>query len=274
MRKTILTLLLACVAAPVWAGVCQDCPDPGPGGGGGAPPPAPPPFNGQPYVSNGYANDPNDGVLESITTKPGYNSLTIVVDKATDRIYMNNGGALLDRPLSSFALDVFPNDAAARANFLNRVRGGLTGAINVNQGTVTGPSSGQSLMPDGSGVPRAPCSGCYFVVDTYWSGGAPRMTYDGGGWVQNQLDIDRALFEYRKNEACNDKASYKATYATSIAAAFVACYQLKNTAGAAWAKSTCGLTLAGMLIARDQLVDANQTCAQTEYPGPGRWQKD
>lgn len=284
MRKSVLALLLACVCTLAVAqqevqvpdldqpaGVCADCPDPGEGGGGNGTPPPPPPPSGQPYVNNGYANDPNEGVLETVVKKPGYSNLSVVVDRSTDRIYMNNGNAVFDLPLNTFALDAYPTDAVARQNFLNRIRGGLTGEINISQGTVT---ATQGIMHDGSGPPRAPCDyRCYFVVDTYWTGGGVRYGYDGGGYSQNQLDIDRALFEYKRTEACANRMTLKQNYALSLGTAFVACYSIKASAGSGWAKGACGLSLGAMLVARDQLVDANQTCAQGEYPGPGRWHK-
>lgn len=269
MHKLFFALLLACFALPARAGLCPTCePEPeGGGGGGGSPPPG-----GAPAVGNVYANDPVNGQLETVLKKSGTGTISFVVDKATDRLYMNNGFVMVDAPLTTIAADAFPGNAGAQQNFLNRVRGGLTNLLELSQGSVTA-SGPANLMQDGSGMPTKPCyfygSACYFVVDTWHTSGVQHPGFDGGGYSGSYIQTDKQLWQYDKNKACQDKPALKATYGTSIVATFAACMAVKS--GASWTKTACGAGIAAMLITRDQLVDANRTCSMTTYPGPGRW---
>lgn len=267
MRKFACALLLACFAVPAWAGLCPQCEPESEGGGGGTPSPS-----GAPSVGNFYANDPVSGQLESVLKKTGVGTVSFVVDKATDRLYMNNGFVIVDTPLTVLAADAYPGNPGAQQNFLNRVRAGLKNMLELSQGSVT-PSGPLNLMKDGSGQYSKPCnlygSTCSFVVDTWHTSGVQHWAYSSGGFSNSYIQTDKQLWQYDKNKACQDKPTLKATYATSIVATFAACMAVKT--GGGWTKTACGAGLAAMLITRDQLVDANRTCSMQTYPGPGRW---
>jgi hypothetical protein len=264
------------------------CGDTGDGGGGGG-------STTTQTVSSHWKNEPSRGQT-AVTLYGTSGNIAVVVDKATDRVYINAAGLAIDYSLPQLATMMYPSDATAQSAFLAKTRGDMGNSLywsdgesdpaTVNTATLQVKSikrkktrAATLMAGPGSGYGMGTCGyysyydyGCYFVVWDWGSLGvsSPDGYGGGGGYPASYIEIDEAIWQHEHDKACQHLSTSRGNYLLAIGGATAACYAAYKSPKSSTV-SACGLGIGAVLTTRSELVDDNRLCFTETYPGPGNY---